>query len=91
MTIIFLPQEKYVMTDFKKMRTSYSGNRLGEVIHDVCLIIASKLLIPVFSRHNRNRKYLPTSQVSGNTFKTGSLGHPLKQIALLRIGAEGTL
>lgn len=46
------------------------GTAYVEVIHDACLIITSKMLIPVFSRHNKNRKYLPTSQVSGNTLET---------------------
>lgn len=57
------------MVDFKKMNLIL-GTAYVEVIQDVCLIITSKLLIPVFSRHNKNRKYLPTSQVSGNTLKT---------------------
>lgn len=46
----------------------------------------SKLLIPVFSRHNKNRKYLPAPQVSGNgLLNPGGLSHLLEADS---IGAE---
>lgn len=37
--------------------------------HDVCEVIGPVREIPIFGTHNKNRKYLPILQVSGNTFK----------------------